>query len=46
MQAAGLIAARSVYVYQFMVELTHLVTKIGSLGETDITLMVLGLIDD
>jgi uncharacterized protein (TIGR00645 family) len=28
-----------------MLELTHLVTKIGSLSETDIMLMVLGLID-
>jgi uncharacterized protein (TIGR00645 family) len=41
----GLIVAQGVYVYQFMVELTHLVTKIGSLSETDIMLMVLGLID-
>ena len=41
----GLIVAQGVYVYQFMLELTHLVTKIGSLGETDIMLIVLGLID-
>jgi uncharacterized protein (TIGR00645 family) len=41
----GLIVAQGVYVYQFMLELTHLVTKIGSLSETDIMLMVLGLID-
>jgi uncharacterized protein (TIGR00645 family) len=41
----GLIVAQGVYVYQFMVELAHLVTKIGSLSETDIMLMVLGLID-
>ncbi|MCX7179289.1 MAG: TIGR00645 family protein [Proteobacteria bacterium] len=41
----GLIVAQGVYVYQFMLELMHLVTRIGSLGETDIMLMVLGLID-
>ena len=38
----GLIVAQGVYVYQFMLELTHLVTKIGSLGETQIMLIVLG----
>ena len=41
----GLIVAQGVYVYQFMLELTHLVTKIGNLGETEIMLIVLGLID-
>ena len=41
----GLIVAQGVYVYQFMLELIHLVTKIGSLGETEIMLSVLGLID-
>jgi len=41
----GLIVAQAVYVYQFMLELVHLVTRIGSLGETDIMLIVLGLID-
>jgi len=41
----GLIVAQGVYVYQFMLELIHLVTKIGSLGETEIMLIVLGLID-
>ncbi len=41
----GLIAAQGVYVYQFMHELIHLITKAGSLGETDIMLIVLGLID-
>jgi len=41
----GLIVAQGVYVYQFMLELMHLVTRIGSLGETDIMLIVLGLID-
>ena len=41
----GLIAAQGVYVYQFMHELVHLVTKAGSLGETEVMLIVLGLID-
>lgn len=41
----GLIIAQGVYVYQFMLELMHLVTKMGSLTETDIMLLVLGLID-
>jgi uncharacterized protein (TIGR00645 family) len=41
----GLIAAQGVYVYQFMHELIHLVTKAGSLAEADIMLIVLGLID-
>ncbi|MFA7268225.1 MAG: TIGR00645 family protein [Sterolibacterium sp.] len=41
----GLIVAQGVYVYQFMLELIHLVTKIGGLGETEIMLIVLGLID-
>ena len=41
----GLIAAQGVYVYQFMHELALLVTKTGSLGETDVMLIVLGLID-
>jgi uncharacterized protein (TIGR00645 family) len=41
----GLIAAQGVYVYQFMHELAILVTRAGSLGETDIMLIVLGLID-
>jgi uncharacterized protein (TIGR00645 family) len=41
----GLIVAQGVYVYQFMLELTHLVTKSGSLSETHIMLSVLGLID-
>lgn len=41
----GLIVAQGVYVYQFMLELVHLVTRIGSLGEMDIMLIVLGLID-
>ena len=41
----GLIVAQGVYVYLFMVELTHLVTSANTLGETGIMLMVLGLID-
>jgi uncharacterized protein (TIGR00645 family) len=41
----GLIAALFVYAYQFMVELLHLVTQIGSISETDIMLIVLGLVD-
>ncbi|MEW5887869.1 MAG: TIGR00645 family protein [Pseudomonadota bacterium] len=41
----GLIVAQGVYVYQFMIELSHLVGKAGSLTDTDIMLIVLGLID-
>lgn len=41
----GLIVAQGVYVYQFMVELSHLVAKVGTLADTDIMLIVLGLID-
>ena len=41
----GLIVAQGVYVYLFMVELSHLVTGANKLGETGIMLMVLGLID-
>ena len=41
----GLIAAQGVYVYQFMHELAHLVTKAGSLNEAEVMLIVLGLID-
>jgi uncharacterized protein (TIGR00645 family) len=41
----GLIIAQAVYVFHFMVELTHLVEKLPSLGEADIMLIVLGLID-
>lgn len=41
----GLIFAQGVYVYQFMIELSHLVVKAGTLADTDIMLMVLGLID-
>lgn len=41
----GLIAAQGVYVYHFMHELLHLITKAGSLTETEVMLIVLGLID-
>jgi len=41
----GLIVAQGVYVYQFMHELALLVTRAGSLGENEIMLIVLGLID-
>jgi uncharacterized protein (TIGR00645 family) len=41
----GLIAAQGVYVYQFMHELSILVTKAGSLSENEVMLIVLGLID-
>ena len=41
----GLIAPQGVYVYQFMHELAHLVSQAGSLSETEVMLIVLGLID-
>jgi uncharacterized protein (TIGR00645 family) len=41
----GLIIAQGVYVYQFMTELFHLVKGANNIGETQIMLMVLGLID-
>ncbi len=41
----GLIVAQGVYVYQFMHELAHLVTKAGTLTESEVMLIVLGLID-
>jgi uncharacterized protein (TIGR00645 family) len=41
----GLIVAQGVYVYQFMVELAHLVMKIGQLTDTETMLIILGLID-
>lgn len=41
----GLIIAQGVYVYQFMLELTHLVAKVGNLSESEVMLIVLGLID-
>jgi uncharacterized protein (TIGR00645 family) len=41
----GLIAAQGVYVYHFMHELVHLITKAGTLTEVEVMLIVLGLID-
>lgn len=41
----GLIVAQGVYVFHFMVELSHLVHKAVTIGETEIMLIVLGLID-
>lgn len=41
----GLIAAQGVYVYQFMHELAILITRAGSLSESEVMLIVLGLID-
>lgn len=41
----GLIIAQAVYVYHFMVELVHLVSDVRGMSETDIMLVVLGLID-
>ncbi len=41
----GLIVAQGVYVYFFMVELTHLVSGVGDVSEAEIMLIVLGLID-
>jgi len=41
----GLIVAQAVYVYHFMVELWHLVLRTTSITESEIMLVVLGLID-
>lgn len=41
----GLIVAQGVYVYHFLVELTHLVAKASTISEAEIMLIVLGLID-
>ncbi|AJP48199.1 membrane protein [Rugosibacter aromaticivorans] len=41
----GLIAAQGVYVYQFMHELANLISRVGSLDEAQVMLIVLGLID-
>jgi len=41
----GLIVAQGVYVFHFMIELTHLVAKATTIGEAEIMLIVLGLID-
>ncbi|MDR2013342.1 MAG: TIGR00645 family protein [Rhodanobacter sp.] len=41
----GLIVAQGAYVYEFMHDLIHLVVRIGDLSETEVMLIVLGLID-
>src|SRR5688500_18033116 len=41
----GLIVAQGVYVYHFIVELIHLLTRASGIKETEIMLTVLGLID-
>ena len=41
----GLIVAQGVYVYHFMVELIHLVSIASKITESEIMLIVLGLID-
>lgn len=41
----GLIVAQCAYVFLFLKELSHLVTDVGSMGEQQIMLLVLGLID-
>ncbi|MEO6697197.1 MAG: TIGR00645 family protein [Gammaproteobacteria bacterium] len=41
----GLIIAQGVYVYHFVIEVTHLVVKAPGLTEAEIMLIVLGLID-
>lgn len=41
----GLIIAQTVYVYRFAVELMHLVQRAQIISETEIMLVVLGLID-
>jgi len=41
----GLIVAQGAYVWHFMVELFHLLQKLPGITETDIMLLVLGLID-
>ncbi|MGI4850884.1 MAG: TIGR00645 family protein [Janthinobacterium lividum] len=41
----GLIVAQGLYVYLFLVELFHLITEVRRIGENEIMLIVLGLID-
>lgn len=41
----GLIVAQGVYVYHFMMELIHRLQKVTTISETEIMLIVLGLID-
>lgn len=41
----GLIVAQCVYVYKFMIELWHLVSQAATMKETEVMLLVLGLVD-
>lgn len=41
----GLIITQCIYVYRFILELWHLIASVTSLGESEIMLAVLGLID-
>jgi len=41
----GLIVAQGIYVYHFMVELSHLVAGVAKISESGIMLIVLGLIN-
>ncbi len=41
----GLIIAQLFYVYKFGVELLHLITGVGGLSETEVLLIMLGLVD-
>ena len=41
----GLIVAQCVYVYKFMIELWHLVSHAAGMKETEVMLLVLGLVD-
>ena len=41
----GLVAAQGAYVYKFILELFHLVTHATSMSETEVMLIVLGLVD-
>jgi uncharacterized protein (TIGR00645 family) len=41
----GLIVAQCVYVYKFLIELFHLVAGASTLKESEVMLMVLGLVD-
>lgn len=41
----GLIAVQGVYVFEFIKEISHLLHNIDKLAETDIMLIVLGLVD-
>ena len=41
----GLVFAQSIYVYRFILELSHLIMGATSLKENDVMLLILGLID-